>query len=226
MFIHPSSHRLSTVALESPSNGLRKRLRGQLRSLDGIVKRDPDGAPDLLELSDSIWKPEMLQAAVDGALDPALRHDAHHRRRRSSARDHDPERLVARLSQILLAPRGRQRMAPGIKVAQVVRMDDVPRAVGDDGVVGLCGVLDGRAGGEAAGGAVVGLEVVAGEEGGRFGGGGEGAGGWADEFLGFFGDEAADGVAEEELFLWVEGCFLLWCLGEKMVCEGDERAGV
>jgi hypothetical protein len=45
-----------------------------------------------------------------------------------------------------------------------------------------------------------------------FGGGVEGAA-WADEFLGFFGDEAADGVSEEELLLWFwflldEGGFL------------------
>lgn len=143
----------------------------------------------------------MFQAAVDGTLEPPLRQHPHHRRRRPSARHHDPERLVVRLSQILSAPRRGQRVAPGIEEAQVMRMDNVPRTKGHDGVVGLCCVLDGRAGGEAAGGAVVGLDVVFVEEVRGFGGGAEGAG-WADEFLGFFGDEAADGVSEEELLLW------------------------
>lgn len=88
----------------------------------------------------------------------------------------------------------------------------MPRTIGDDGVECLCCVLDGRAGGESAGGAVVGLDVVLDEEVRGFGGGVEGAA-WADEFLGFFGDEAADGVSEEELLLWFwflldEGGFL------------------
>lgn len=158
----------------------------------------------------------MFQAAVDGALEPPLCHHPHHRRRRTGARHHDPERLVARLSQILSAPRRGQRVAPGIEEAQVVRMDNVPRAKGGDGVVGLGRVLDGRAGGEAAGGAVVGLDAVLVEEGGGFGGGAEGAV-WADEFLGFFGDEAADGVSEEELLLWFLLLVLVLVLDE--VCS-------
>lgn len=84
-------------------------------------------------------------------------------------------------------------------------MDNVPRTESHHSVVRLCCVLDGRAGGEAASGAIVGLDVVLDEKCGGFGGGAEGAG-WADEFLGFFGDEAPDGVSEEELLL------LLWLL--------------
>lgn len=118
----------------------------------------------------------MFQAAIDGALEPPLRQHPHHGRRCASARHHDPERLLERLSQVLFAPRRGQRVAPGIEEAQVMRMDDVPWAKGHDGVVGLCCVLDGRAGGEAAGDAVVGLNAVLDEEGGGLGGGAEGAG--------------------------------------------------
>lgn len=92
-------------------------------------------------------------------------------------------------------------------------MDDVPRTKGDDGVVSLCCVLDGWSCGEAASDAVVGLDVVLLEKGGGFGGGAEGAG-WADEFLGFFGDEAPDGVSEEEPLLW------FWFLVLRMLGEG------
>lgn len=105
-------------------------------------------------------------------------------------------------------------MASGVEEAQVMRMDNVPRTESHDGVVCLCCVLDGRAGGEAAGDAVVGLDVVLLEKEGGFGRGAEGAG-WADEFLGFFGDEAADCVSEEELLLW----FWFW-LGEGGLVAG------
>lgn len=81
----------------------------------------------------------------------------------------------------------------------------MPRAKGGEGVVCLAGVLDGRACGEPAGGAIVGLDAVLEEEGGGFGGGAEGAV-WADEFLGFLGDEAADGVSEDWFLVLEEVC--------------------
>lgn len=87
-------------------------------------------------------------------------------------------------------------MAPRIKEAQVVRMDNVPRTESDGCVIGLGHVLQARTRGESAGGAVVRLEIVLEEEGHGFGGRQELAVG-LDELFGLFGDVAPDGVSED-----------------------------
>lgn len=96
-------------------------------------------------------------------------------------------------------------MAPRIKEAQVVRMDNVPRTEGNGCVIGLGHVLQARTRSESACGAVVGLEIVLEEEVSGLAGRLELAVG-LDELFGFFGDEAPDGVSEDGFSLECGGC--------------------
>lgn len=206
----PSSQGLGTPALQSVGNSLAERPGRQLRRLDRIVDGNPEGPPDLLAVPHAVAKAEVLQAAVDCALEAPLREGADDGRG-AGARHHDPEGLLERLPEVLCAPGGGERVAAGVEEAQVVRVDEVPRAEGDGGVVRLGGVLQGRPCGEPAGGAVVWLEVVPCEEVSVLAAREEPAVG-LDELFGLLGDEAPDGVSEEGFSL--EGG---WCLAGRFI---------
>lgn len=160
---------------------------------------DPEGSPDLLAGSHAVRQANVLQAAVNRALQTSLRQGPHDRRR-AGAGNHDPERLFQGFPEILCASCGSQRMAAGIEEAQVMGMDNVPRTEGNRGMVRLAGILDAGSRGKSPGSAVVRLQAVLDEEVSRLGGGVEPAVG-LDELLGLFGDEAPDGVSQNGFFV-------------------------